>query len=64
MPNEYPQPRPEYWWKCRHCHHQWPLINPFGKKNGTICKMKDCPAVINNNLTPKCDKIYEQDNSI
>ena len=59
MPNEYPQPRPEYWWKCVHCGHEWPLINPWGRANGTQCKMANCSAMLNKNLVPRSDKIWQ-----
>ena len=59
MVKKYKQPSPEFWWKCVHCGHEWPLINPYGSKNGTICRMKECPAVIDASLTPESSKIWQ-----
>lgn len=59
MPENYPQPSPEYWWKCIHCGHEWPLINPFDRPNGTQCRMKNCPAMLNKNLIAKSNKIWQ-----
>ena len=56
---QYPQPSPEWWWKCIHCQHQWPLINPWGQRNGTQCKMAKCPAIYKKNIKPHSDKIWQ-----